>query len=489
MNSPIPAPDTSVSSLPPLTSTSKIIILGSGVFGLSTAFWLRQSGYENVTVFDMQDTARHGYSPSAVDSASADLNKIIRFSYGAEIEYQRLATEAAALWDEWNAQIASVPEAELPASLRGGERRLWWNSGMLRMTGSNELPSVELQTLENMAAEGLRDGVFRSDDENDLARARERGWAHKIDPCHRADRFGVHMAVLDSTAGFVVAYKSCAWARYLAEKAGVKFILGPSRGKAVRIATEEERPTIHTADGETHSADRVIVACGGWTPSLLPGVTHLLEATAGSVTTVQLPQTRPDLWERFSPENFPVITLDMTGGAGLYSLPRTEDGVVKVAYRGTKYTNYATVNGSRISVPKTANVTEEKETNIPLQALDAIKSFIADNLPELTEFGISSTKLCWYTDSIDNSFLIDYVPDRPGVFVCSGGSGHGFKFLPILGREVVKILRGSEPTVYRDMWKWRDSPSDSRRNGLEEGEAGPRVLAKQTMATERDWAF
>jgi hypothetical protein len=27
-----------------------------------------------------------------------------------------------------------------------------------------------------------------------------------------------------------------------------------------------------------------------------------------------------------------------------------------------------------VSVPKTANVTEQKETNIPLQALDAIKS-------------------------------------------------------------------------------------------------------------------
>jgi hypothetical protein len=135
------------------------------VFGLSTALWLRQSGYEDVTVFDMQDTAGHGYSPSAVDSASADLNKIIRFSYGAEIEYQRLATEAAVLWDEWNAQMASVPEAELPAALRGGEKKLWWNAGMLRMSGGNELSSVELETLDNMAAEGLRDRVFRSDDE------------------------------------------------------------------------------------------------------------------------------------------------------------------------------------------------------------------------------------------------------------------------------------------------------------------------------------
>jgi sarcosine oxidase/L-pipecolate oxidase len=219
------------------------------------------------------------------------------------------------------------------------------------------------------------------------------------------------------------------------------------------------------------------------------------------------------------------MTLDKAGGAGVYSLPRTEDGVVKVAYRGTKYTNYATVRGKRISVPKTANVTEERETNIPLQALEAIKctcpfptwylvkpnrsvlyvsqqrdsanafrkAYISTNLPELTPLGISSTKLCWYTDSIDNSFLVDYLPDhhrRPGVFVCSGGSGHGFKFLPILGREVVKILERREDFVYRDMWRWRSPPDPSTpRNGLEEGEDGPRVLAKQRMATMGDWTF
>jgi sarcosine oxidase/L-pipecolate oxidase len=136
----------------------------------------------------------------------------------------------------------------------------------------------------------------------------------------------------------VVAYKSCAWARYLAEKAGVKFILDPNHGKAVRIESDTTGTTIvHTADGKMHQADRVVVACGGWTPSLLPEVSRLLETTAGSVSTVQLPKDRPDLWETFAPENFPVITYDMAGGAGLYCLPRTDDGLVKVAYRGTKY--------------------------------------------------------------------------------------------------------------------------------------------------------
>ena len=43
--------------------------------------------------------------------------------------------------------------------------------------------------------------------------------------------------------------------------------------------------------------------------------------------------------------------------------------------------------------------------------------------------------MCWYTDSLDNSFIIDYVPDyNDTLFVASGGSGHGFKFLPVLGK-------------------------------------------------------
>lgn len=152
-----------------------------------------------------------------------------------------------------------------------------------------------------------------------------------------------------------------------------------------------------------------------------------------------------------------------------------------------RYTNFQTLpSGKRISIPKTAHVTEEKETNIPFQALAAIKEHIAINLPDLIPLGLASTKLCWYTDSIDNSFVVDYVPSRKGVFVCSGGSGHGFKFLPILGREVVKILEGKE-TVFRKMWKWRSAPEDMKRNGLEEGERGKRVLSKQRMASPADW--
>ncbi|KAJ0106978.1 L-pipecolate oxidase [Diaporthe amygdali] len=482
---------------PNLHPSSKIFIIGSGVFGLSTALWLARSGYTDVTVLDMQDTARAGYDPDEIDSASADINKIIRFSYGTEIEYQRLASDAAVMWEEWNQQLARAKDEDLPPGLRdwAGERKLWWNVGMLRMSATDDFGDFEMRTLENMEKEGLRDRQFKSDDAADLERAKERGWAHKLDPCDREVRFGVHKAVLDSTAGYVLAYKSCAWARHLAEKAGVRFVLDAEKGRVVKIDEQSGKPRVTTADGTIHEADVLVVACGGWTPSLLPELSHLLETTAGSVATIKIPKSNVELWDRFSPQNFPVVTWGMKEGMGIYSFPRDENGIIKIGYRATKYTNFDEVDGRRISVPKTAHVTECKETNVPLKSLQGIKDYINHALPSLAPLGISSTKLCWYTDSIDNSFLISYLPDKPDdsrskILVCSGGSGHGFKFLPILGQQVVKILESrTEGNVYADMWAWREAQKGGKRNGLEEGENGPRVLAKQTMASEKDWVL
>jgi sarcosine oxidase / L-pipecolate oxidase len=95
----------------------------------------------------------------------------------------------------------------------------------------------------------------------DVARAQQNGWGHKLDPCQKSERLGVHKAVLDSSAGFVVAYKSCAWAQYLARKAGVKFILHPLHGKVTDIKNDSQgRPIFETADKQNHVGDLVVVS-------------------------------------------------------------------------------------------------------------------------------------------------------------------------------------------------------------------------------------
>jgi len=56
-------------------SNPAVVIVGAGVFGLSTAYHLLERGYANVTVLD-----RAEHLP-AVDAASTDINKGVSISY------------------------------------------------------------------------------------------------------------------------------------------------------------------------------------------------------------------------------------------------------------------------------------------------------------------------------------------------------------------------------------------------------------------------
>ncbi len=73
-----------------ISHDSKIIIVGAGVFGLSTALWLARAGYKNISVFDRCAFDVNYYNPlDGCDGASADINKIFRTGYGTEQEYDR----------------------------------------------------------------------------------------------------------------------------------------------------------------------------------------------------------------------------------------------------------------------------------------------------------------------------------------------------------------------------------------------------------------
>ncbi|KAG9053609.1 hypothetical protein FS842_007709 [Serendipita sp. 407] len=90
--------------------TKKVLIVGAGCFGLSTAFYLLHDGHDpvtpelasqgqksryQVTIIDSSD------SVPAIDSASYDLNKIVRTSYSDKF-YTALAKEAIGVWKAGN---------------------------------------------------------------------------------------------------------------------------------------------------------------------------------------------------------------------------------------------------------------------------------------------------------------------------------------------------------------------------------------------------
>ncbi|GBE89546.1 predicted protein [Sparassis crispa] len=465
----------------------KVLIVGAGIFGLSTGYYLAEDGYD-VTLFDQHPyDSEQGYTyvPTST-AASVDPNKVFRASYGDELHYQRLAYEARDVWKRWNAE-------------RGPGRELFVESGMLRIQSSSTLDDVERKTQANMAKEGLKDSQYVLSSEADVRRATDNGWGSKLRQFAIPGTEKEHYeAVLDTSAGYVHSSEACA---YLAEKLrplGAKFLFGPEKGtfssfKFKGSGDSRKIVGIITKDEKEHPGDLVVVAGGSATPMIVPEASEVVEATAGSVLTIALPprEQAPELWDKYSAAQHPVIVghiRDPGGGEvgprNIYAFPRTDDGFVKVGYRVTKYTNYATLPGcSRpISIPLRPGV---DDTSLPLNSVQAIKEFVSNFMPELALLPIAYTRLCFYTDTVDNSFLVDYVPGYgDSLVLCTGGSGHGAKFTPILGKYVKDVIEKKPKIELTYTWRWRaELPLG---NGLEEGPSGPRRLDKQVKSTLAD---
>ncbi|KAL0783453.1 hypothetical protein CaCOL14_001359 [Colletotrichum acutatum] len=454
-----------------------VIIVGAGIFGLSTALHLSRRGYQNVTVYDKQPYHESLYSYfEGADGASADMNKIIRSAYGAQTEYQGLTIEALEGWTAWNEEL--VTGKTVPPGLTTNDR-VFVNNGNLSLSDSATLPQFEQDTVDNMEAAGHRNTQLITIDEEHQKIATEKGWSFGMDPFRRLQR-GLNAAgVLDTTGGMAVADKACRFALHKAASQGVKFVLDSQAGALVSLIYEGQKVVgIKTRDD------------------------GLCETTAGSVVLLKIPRESP-LFTRFAPGNFPTFTYKVRDGAegGLYGFPRDENGWLKIGYRGTKYTNPVTqADGKERSVPVTRWSTasapgdpnedsNERLTTIPQQALKVLRLFLAENLPELGAEGIdiSFTRVCWYTDSYDNHFVIDHVPDtEESLMVATGGSGHAFKYLPNIGNWVVDAVeKKGQDQIPPKLWKWRQiGKQEKPYNVLMEGSKGPTALGNVPLAAE-----
>ncbi|KAK1957479.1 FAD dependent oxidoreductase [Colletotrichum sublineola] len=475
-----------------MSEPKSVAIVGAGIFGLSLAVALSKRQYR-VTVFDRYRYDETNYAPDldgSTQAASVDHNKIFRASYGTKLHYQRLAIESRTAWEKINEQRHYEEDENQRSNLFDG-------CGMLRVQPTATLDPLECETLNNYERECLRYTQFVKSTSADRKRAAELGWDAKLldfeIPGSSPAR--TYEAVLDSLAGFTKCSEACAYFYKLALRQGITFNFGPEKG-AFDSIIEENLPTpgqkkavgVKTKDGTSHKADLVVIAAGSSTTQLLPELSYHLESSAGSVVTFKVDKTDSALWDKYSPERFPVITWRSaprhpTGkdSGSVYVLPRTVDGLIKIGFRGIKFTNFQ-------PAPSGASFNQDGKWSVPLlpedchivpePAREAIREFVSIFLPEFAGVDFNSTKLCWYTDSLDNSFVIDYVPTYAdkSVFVATGGSGHGAKFLPVLGEHAADILQyGDESTSFmRPHWRWQENTR--RGNGLEEGPSGPRNI-------------
>ncbi|KAL8971601.1 MAG: hypothetical protein Q9183_000970, partial [Haloplaca sp. 2 TL-2023] len=221
-------------------------------------------------------------------------------------------------------------------------------------------------------------------------------------------------------------------------------------------------------DKSVLKADLTILATGAWTGALLDLRGHV-QATAQEVAYVPLTSAEAEEMGKM-----PVLLNLGTGyfvipPAGNRASPSTSSTGAKAKEDKTedeeeKYTHHLKLarhahgylNPTTLTLP--IPHTREKITTslpspaghpLPPSAHHALRGFLRALFPPtpsttdpIATRPFTATRLCHYTDTPTGDFLICYHPQYSNLFLATGGSGHGFKFLPVLGEKVVQILQG-----------------------------------------------
>lgn len=225
----------------------------------------------------------------------------MRTAYGPLLAYQEMACDALTEWQEWNSEIKRGHD--LPLGFTPDDV-VFVNNGSVELNSDVPLTQYQHDTISNMSKSGLRKTQVVLTHAREVARAVENGLGFAVNPFKRSAQ--KNYGLLDMTGGFVYADRACRFALHKAKSLGVKAILGGPAGTFVSLLRDSSSGVtgVRTSDGSCRSARLVVMACGGWTPSLVPQMDNLCETTAGSVSIFQLPPGSP-LWSRLAPENFP----------------------------------------------------------------------------------------------------------------------------------------------------------------------------------------
>jgi glycine/D-amino acid oxidase-like deaminating enzyme len=235
-----------------------------------------------------------------------------------------------------------------------------------------------------------------------------------------------------------------------ARRAGVT--LHTAQTAAELLRQEGRIVGVRTREGATFSAGHTLVAAGAWTHHLLPELQRVLVATGHPVFHLQPPD--PTL---FTPPHFVTFTADVAR-TGWYGFPLLREGVVKIANHG-------------VGLPMHA---EHDERVVTAEDVANLRAMLAYTFPALLDAKIVYTRRCLYSDTPDGHFWIDRHPQRSGLTVAAGDSGHGFKFAPILGALIADVVEGIA-NEWAGKFRWRALPPGALSEEAARFQAGNRL--------------
>jgi glycine/D-amino acid oxidase-like deaminating enzyme len=358
-----------------------LVVVGAGTMGAWTALQATR-GSRSVALLD-------AYGAGSSRATSGDETRITRASHGLDRLYVRWSRAAREEWIAFGEEV--------------GERCFVQAGVMWFAHQENGFEATSLETLRDMGVPVER---------VDVADAARR-WP-QID-------FGdVAFVVYEPEGGLLMARRSVAAVSWrVADLGGSVEVASarPGRIDGSRLLDVE------LGDGRRVAAAQFVFACGPWLPSLFRDVAGDLIAVTKQDVVFVGPRAGD---ARFAAGSTPCwIDYD----ASYYGVPSVDGRGFKIA-------------PDRYGEPFDPS---SDDRLVDPDSIRLARSYLARRFPEIADGPILETRTCQYETTPDTNFVIDRHPAFDNVWLVGGGSGHGFKHGPSIGRYVTQLLDGHVP--------------------------------------------
>ncbi|AEH36033.1 N-methyl-L-tryptophan oxidase [Halopiger xanaduensis] len=357
-----------------------VVVIGVGGMGSATTYHLAERGLDVVGL--------ERYDIPHTMGSSHGITRIIRRAYYEHPDYIPLIERAYDLWDDLAEETGR---------------------DVLHRTGS-----IDAGPEDNVVFEGS----LRSCEEHDIphevltsAEVSERFPGYDLPEGHKA--------LYQPDGGFVVPEQAIVGHAEAAQAAGAEVrarerVLDwePTPDEGVRVET----------DRDTYEADAMVLAAGAWNYKF----TDALEGLAVPERQV-LGWFQPERPATFEPDSFPVWNLKVPEGR-FYGLPIYDVPGMKLG----KYHHFD------------EDVDPDEYDREPNREDERLLREVVENYFPEAAGPTMRLATCMFTNSPDEHFILDTLPDHPQVAVGAGFSGHGFKFASVIGEILADLAADGE---------------------------------------------
>lgn len=365
-------------------SEANVIVVGLGGMGSAAAYHLAERGQRVIGI--------EQFHPAHEWGSSHGRSRITRQAYAENPAYVPLVRRAYELWRQIE---------------RDSGR------GLLTVTGG-----VMLGAPDSSLISGARLSAERWDLPHDV-----------LEPADVRRRFPTltpgegDLAVYEPEAGFVRPEVSVLAHSELAERAEAELRYGE---RVERWETTADAVHVSTEYG-TYTADRLVLCAGPWSPRLLAdlGLPLVVERQV-----MHWFEPRDEI-SRFHPDTHPVYMWEADAQSLFYGFP---------AQDGERSLKVAFYHRPGVTTP------EDIDRSVDAAEVEDIAAYLAGRVPSVAGRHVRS-QTCMYTVTPDHDFVVGTHPAYHRVIVAAGFSGHGFKFVPVIG-EVLADLAVNGSTAH-----------------------------------------